>query len=59
MKPKKIKTTVFYECGEEIIGVKEFECPKCGANQEVAFSNKLIPQYCAYCGQRLDLGGNE
>lgn len=59
MKPKEIKTTVFYECGKELIGVKEFECPTCGAYQEVMFSETLTPKYCSYCGKKLDLGGKE
>lgn len=55
IKPYSIKTTIYYKCGDEVMGSKEFECPNCGAYQEASFSEKLKPQYCSYCGKKLDL----
>lgn len=59
MKAKDIKTTIFHKDKDYYVGSKEFECPKCGVYQDANFNNYFEPKYCSYCGQRLDLGGNE
>ena len=55
-KPNKMSKSRFYECNEQFYESINFECPRCGAYQETVASDKLIPKYCSYCGQKLDLG---
>ena len=59
IKAKDIKITTFHKDKDYYVGNKEFECPKCGVYQDANFNNYFNPQYCSYCGQKLDLGGNE
>ena len=60
--PKKAKELTIHKCyelGGVTIGNKEFYCPSCGTYQESYYTETIKPQYCSFCGQRLDLGGNE
>ena len=56
IKAKDIKITTLHKDKDYYVGNKEFECPKCGVYQDANFNNYFNPQYCSYCGQKLDLG---